>query len=93
MSLEDSFCNYARSTGQNSVVLCDRGVMDGQAYVTDDVWRTVLQVSVYSEFFSHLFFVHGCVMWLICAIESESVIVQIWRNLLTFDKNQKKTHV
>ena len=45
MSLEDSFANYAISTGQDSVILCDRGVMDGQAYVAEDTWRTVLQVS------------------------------------------------
>ena len=44
MSLEDSFVNYALSTGQDSVILCDRGVMDGQAYVAEDTWRTVLQV-------------------------------------------------
>ena len=47
MSLEDSFVNYALSTGQDSVILCDRGVMDGQAYVAEDTWRTVLQVRTY----------------------------------------------
>lgn len=34
--LEDHFCNYAASTGQPSVVLCDRGVMDGGAYMQKD---------------------------------------------------------
>ena len=44
MSLEDSFSNYAVSTGQDSVILCDRGVMDGKAYVPVETWRSVLQV-------------------------------------------------
>ena len=40
ISLEDSFTNYAVSTGQDSVILCDRGVMDGRAYVPADTWST-----------------------------------------------------
>ena len=55
MSLEDSFVNYASSTGQDSVILCDRGVMDGQAYVAEDTWRTVLQVRTYKKFLHHDF--------------------------------------
>ena len=42
IQLEDSFMNYARSTGKKSVLLCDRGIMDGSAYVDDDIWVNVL---------------------------------------------------
>ena len=35
--------NYAVSVGTKSVILCDRGIMDGSAYVTDDIWNGVLE--------------------------------------------------
>ena len=44
ISLEDSFENYAKSCGQKSVLLCDRGIMDGSAYVDDDAWAKILKV-------------------------------------------------
>ena len=47
MQLEDSFMNYAKSTGQDSIILCDRGVMDGSAYVPRDYWLDLLKVSYY----------------------------------------------
>ena len=43
LSLEDSIRNYARSCKQKSVILCDRGVMDGSAYVDEDTWNKVLR--------------------------------------------------
>lgn len=46
MQLEDSFLNFAKSTGQDSIILCDRGVMDGSAYVPRDEWLKLLRVSV-----------------------------------------------
>jgi hypothetical protein len=42
MALEDTFTNLARNENLASVILCDRGLMDGQAYVSDDAWHTVL---------------------------------------------------
>ena len=45
MQLEDSFLNYAKSTGKDSVILCDRGVMDGSAYVSRQEWNRLLKVS------------------------------------------------
>lgn len=42
IQLEDSFMRYAKSTGKKSVLLCDRGIMDGSAYVTDEIWSKVL---------------------------------------------------
>lgn len=43
MQLEDSFQNYAKSTGENSVLLCDRGVMDGSAYIDREGWLHLLK--------------------------------------------------
>ena len=40
--MEDSFKNYAESTEQNSVVLCDRGLMDGSAYIDQARWELLL---------------------------------------------------
>jgi predicted ATPase len=42
-SLEDSMMNYAKSVKTKSVILCDRGVMDGSAYVTTEIWQKVLE--------------------------------------------------
>lgn len=42
VSLEDSMRNYARSLKQKAVILCDRGVMDGSAYVDSETWNKVL---------------------------------------------------
>lgn len=43
ISLENSFFAYARSVGVKSVVLCDRGLMDGSAYVDESTWSNVLK--------------------------------------------------
>ena len=43
IQLEDSFKNYAKSCNQKCVLLCDRGLMDGAAYVTDEIWAGVLK--------------------------------------------------
>ena len=42
MFLEDTFCELAERTGQRSVVLCDRGTMDGKAYSSSQGWTEVL---------------------------------------------------
>ena len=43
MHLEDTFADIARGTGEPSVLLCDRGTMDGSAYVDrEKVWLPVL---------------------------------------------------
>lgn len=39
MSLEDSFYSLAQDTGKPCVILCDRGAMDGSAYVTPEQWE------------------------------------------------------
>jgi hypothetical protein len=42
MSLEDNFSELARNEGLPSVILCDRGLMDGSAYVPEEMWLAVL---------------------------------------------------
>ncbi len=42
MQLESSFENYASATQQPSVILCDRGIMDGSAYIPVEAWETLL---------------------------------------------------
>jgi predicted ATPase len=42
MHLEDTFRALAAATGEQCVILCDRGTMDGRAYCSDAEWNTVL---------------------------------------------------
>ena len=42
MSLEDIFIDVAINSGYPCVVLMDRGVMDGSAYCTPQVWKAIL---------------------------------------------------
>ena len=43
VSIEDSFEVLLRACGKPSVLLCDRGLMDGKAYVTEEEWKTMLE--------------------------------------------------
>ena len=43
LTLEDCMHAYARSLNQKAVILCDRGIMDGSAYVDDETWAKVLR--------------------------------------------------
>lgn len=45
MALEDGVERVARANRQPSVLLCDRGVMDGAAYISEDGWKELLKVS------------------------------------------------
>jgi hypothetical protein len=42
MQLEDSFENYARAAQGDSVILCDRGTMDGAAYMDSKTFSKLL---------------------------------------------------
>ena len=42
MFFEDTFFELAERTGQRSVVLCDRGTMDGKAYSSPEEWMELL---------------------------------------------------
>jgi len=43
VALEDEIMDYARSTGEKSLVLCDRGVLDGAAYVDEKTFDEILK--------------------------------------------------
>jgi thymidylate kinase len=42
MNLEDFFTDIALLGQEKAVILCDRGVMDSQAYVTKEEWQMIL---------------------------------------------------
>lgn len=42
LTLENTLENYAKATQQKSVILCDRGIMDGSAYVSKEEWNKLL---------------------------------------------------
>ncbi|CAM9548407.1 unnamed protein product, partial [Ectocarpus fasciculatus] len=42
LHLENSLARYARATGQKSIILCDRGAMDGKAYMDDEAFDEIL---------------------------------------------------
>jgi hypothetical protein len=42
MALEDSFLELARATGRKAVLVCDRGTMDGSAYIPAEAWQRLL---------------------------------------------------
>eukprot|EP00352_Strombidinopsis_acuminata_P000129 CAMPEP_0176342082 /NCGR_PEP_ID=MMETSP0126-20121128/2894_1 /TAXON_ID=141414 ORGANISM="Strombidinopsis acuminatum, Strain SPMC142" /NCGR_SAMPLE_ID=MMETSP0126 /ASSEMBLY_ACC=CAM_ASM_000229 /LENGTH=128 /DNA_ID=CAMNT_0017687287 /DNA_START=460 /DNA_END=846 /DNA_ORIENTATION=+ len=41
MALEDVFTKNAISGNQKTVILCDRGVMDGSAYTDENLWQAI----------------------------------------------------
>ena len=42
INLEDNFTELARNEGLPSVILCDRGLMDGSAYVSEEMWQAIM---------------------------------------------------
>jgi AAA domain len=42
MALEEMFTELARNENLPTVILCDRGLMDGSAYVSEEMWMAVL---------------------------------------------------
>lgn len=49
MSLEDSLSNVLKARGKPAVLLCDRGPMDGKAYLSDEKWNKILESRGLSE--------------------------------------------
>jgi CYTH domain-containing protein len=43
LALEDSLLAFARGTGRRTVLICDRGVMDGAAYVPAATWDELVR--------------------------------------------------
>ena len=48
MALEDMFLDTALQSGLNTVILCDRGVMDGMAYTKAETWQALLDETAWS---------------------------------------------
>lgn len=42
MALEDAFTQIASSAKEKSIVICDRGLMDGSAYISTELWQALL---------------------------------------------------
>ena len=42
LSLEDIYTTLAERCGKKAIVVCDRGVMDGSAYIDQDLWQAIL---------------------------------------------------
>ena len=48
MALEDLFVKIACNSETKTVIICDRGVMDGNAYTDENVWQTLLDETGWS---------------------------------------------
>ena len=48
MCLEDIFLESAIDAEQKTVILCDRGVMDGKAYTSQQCWQALLDETAWS---------------------------------------------
>jgi hypothetical protein len=48
MALEDIFLETAVQKGKPTVILCDRGVMDGMAYTSMETWQALLDETAWS---------------------------------------------
>lgn len=42
MALEDIFIEIAQTSDKHTIILNDRGVMDGAAYTDENVWQAIL---------------------------------------------------
>jgi len=48
MNLEDVFVEIAQASEIPTVIICDRGVMDGSAYCDENVWQAILDETGWS---------------------------------------------
>lgn len=48
MSLEDIFIDIALNSEVKTVIICDRGVMDGSAYTEENVWQALLDETAWN---------------------------------------------
>lgn len=49
IKLEDYFTNLAERDSRPSVILCDRGLMDGKAYAEPEIWQMILDETGWNE--------------------------------------------
>ncbi|KAL1508542.1 hypothetical protein AB1Y20_004641 [Prymnesium parvum] len=43
IAIEEAFVDLASSSGRKAMILCDRGLMDGKAYMSDSQWELLLE--------------------------------------------------
>lgn len=48
MLLEDIFIDIAMNADQKTVIICDRGVMDGSAYTDENTWQALLDETAWN---------------------------------------------
>lgn len=48
MNLEDIFIEIAKTTPAHTIIVCDRGTMDGSAFVDENVWQAILDETGWS---------------------------------------------
>ncbi len=48
MALEDIFIEIAQTGDKQTIILFDRGVMDGAAYTDENVWQAILDETGWS---------------------------------------------
>jgi hypothetical protein len=48
MVLEDIFIDIAVNSDIKTVIICDRGVMDGSAYAAENVWQALLDETAWN---------------------------------------------
>ena len=48
MVLEDIFIDIAINSDVKTVIICDRGVMDGSAYTDENVWQALLDETAWN---------------------------------------------
>jgi predicted ATPase len=49
LALEDALTAVARDSGRRCVLVCDRGAMDGSAYIAPEVWQLLLLEAGFEE--------------------------------------------
>lgn len=83
MTLEDGFERFARACGKPSILLCDRGLMDGSVYMPPEEWACLVSYSSSSVFTippTPLYIVHSCegVAW---RVHVQSAVYQRRRDI------------
>lgn len=48
MSLEDIFIEIALNMDAPTIIICDRGIMDGSAYTSENIWQAILDETGWS---------------------------------------------
>ena len=49
LTLEDAMMTAAKASGENCVIICDRGIMDSRVYTPDEVWPKLMAENKLSE--------------------------------------------